>query len=167
LAPVSFSEGVTMGSNETGELGARRYERYLKSNSRVLEWRKVTSIEEQFKGYDYVVRFQDLGLKKVELKTEEFNLRGTMTIEDYSHKKIGRLGWGHTFEADILVFNFLDESVLYHYTGDGIRHWMRHAPKAGVRYRLQQKHEQTNDTYNYHPNIFDMVAYTNGWWEFL
>ncbi len=82
----------------------------------------------------------------IELKAERSNKYGNLFLETWSHRRIGREGWMRTNRADVLIYHFLAEGLLYITTFRILRRWFA-ANEHRYEEKLQKRHPQQNDTW--------------------
>lgn len=118
--------------------------------------------EFQLTSGDYVWNSDELTAWRVEHKCEYANTYGNLFLETFSNLSRGKLGWLYTNAADFLLYHFIRSGEVFLFRLPELRRWLYQADGRGrpniERYphRMQQRHDQLNDTWAYCVRIADI-----------
>jgi len=130
---------------DTGLLGERRVVGYLKKMGYTIE-RYNTYSSQRVKG-DICVKSKDKSYD-IEIKTEKANKHGNFFIEVVSNSHTDAPGWLHYCNADLLIYNFLDEDRIFCFDMKDLKRWSKHNITKFPQ-KVQYSCNQQNETIGY------------------
>jgi len=84
----------------------------------------------------------------IEIKAEESNRYGNFFFETWSNRSRFKLGWIYTLSADLLLYHFIDDDMLFKIPFQKLKRWAFHSGRIyDFEERRQSKYEQMNDTW--------------------
>lgn len=95
----------------------------------------------------------------VEIKSERSNKHGSFFLETWSNLSRFTLGWMFTLNADILLYHFYDDGLLYSIPFQELKDWaFRKRRIYSYQERPQSQHQQLNDTWGRCCSVDDVIS---------